>query len=101
MNLPSGREPSSFVCCAHDIIYNNYIINIYYLLVSYSFILETYIAPLKETITHRRSKPSHGQRRSTSERCKIWKGGPPEGTAAKRGFHSMPMDPQPKKPCAA
>jgi len=37
----------------------------------------------------RRSQPSHGQRRRTSERCKIWKckiskGGPSEGTAVQR-----------------
>ena len=65
-----------------------------------SFILETYIAPLQET-TQRRSQPSHGQRRSTSERCKIWKGGPSEGTAAQREDHSMLMDPPPKRPFAA
>jgi len=28
-----------------------------------SFILETYIAPLQETTTQRRSQPSHGQKR--------------------------------------
>src|SRR6218665_445887 len=59
-----------------------------------------YIAPRQETTTQRCSKPSHGQGR-TSERCKIWKGGPPEGTAATRGDHSMKMEPQPKKPFAA
>src|SRR6218665_3227250 len=32
----------------------------------------TYIAPLQETTTQRRSQPSHGQKRRTSERCKIW-----------------------------
>jgi len=29
----------------------------------HSFILETYIAPLQDTTTQRRSQPSHGQRR--------------------------------------
>src|SRR6218665_2373049 len=37
----------------------------------HSFILETYIAPLQDTTTQRHSMPSHGQRRRTSERCKI------------------------------
>src|SRR6218665_1041604 len=55
---------------------------------THSFILETYIEPLQETTTQRRSKPSHLPRR-TSERFKIWKGEPPEGTAAQRGDHSM------------
>src|SRR6218665_2922868 len=32
----------------------------------HSFILETYIAPLQESTTQRRSQPSHGQRRRTS-----------------------------------
>src|SRR6218665_3103011 len=49
----------------------------------HSFILETYIAPLQETTTQRRSQPSHGQKR-TSERCKIWKGGPSARNAAQR-----------------
>src|SRR6218665_4029120 len=31
----------------------------------HSFILETYIAPLQETTTQRRSQPSHGQKRRT------------------------------------
>src|SRR6218665_77618 len=31
----------------------------------HSFILETYIAPLQETTTQRRSQPSHGQNRRT------------------------------------
>src|SRR6218665_1576290 len=66
----------------------------------FSFILETYIAPLQGTTTQRRSQPSHGQRRRTSEseKCKIWKGGPPEGKKAQRGDHSMLMDPQSKRP---
>src|SRR6218665_28759 len=46
-----------------------------------SFILETYMAPLQETTTQRRSQPSHGQKK-TSERCKIWKGGPSARNAA-------------------
>jgi len=29
----------------------------------HSFILETYMAPLREITTQRRSQPSHGQRR--------------------------------------
>jgi len=33
----------------------------------HSFILETYIASLQETTTHRHSQPSHGQKRRTSE----------------------------------
>src|SRR6218665_2905099 len=67
----------------------------------HSFILETYIAPLQETTTRRRSQPSHGQKRRTSERCKIWKGVPSARNAAQRGDHSMLMDPQPKRPFAA
>src|SRR6218665_3689516 len=35
--------------------------------------METYIAPLLDTTTQRRSQLSHGQRRMTSKRCKIWK----------------------------
>ena|SRR6218665_576478 len=42
----------------------------------HSFILETYIAPLQDTTTQRRSQPSHDLRRKTSWRCKIWKGRP-------------------------
>jgi len=41
-----------------------------------SFILETYIAPLQETTSQRRSQPSRSQSRKTSERCIIWKGRP-------------------------
>src|SRR6218665_1171243 len=67
----------------------------------HSFILETYIAPLQETTTQRHSPPGHGQKRRTSERCKIWKGGPSARNAAQRGDHSMLMDPQPKRPFAA
>jgi len=32
----------------------------------HSFILETYIAPVEETTTQRRSQPSHGQKRRTT-----------------------------------
>src|SRR6218665_3149991 len=67
----------------------------------HSFILETYIATLQETTTQRRSQPSHGQKRRTSERCKILKGGSSARNVAKRGGHSMLMDPQPKRPFAA
>src|SRR6218665_491470 len=67
----------------------------------HSFILETYIAPLQETTTQRRPQPSHGQKRRTSEKCKIWKGRPSARNAAQRGDHSMLMDPQPKRPFAA
>src|SRR6218665_1092141 len=67
----------------------------------YSFILETYIAPLQETTTQSSSQPSHRQRRRTSERCKIWKCGSPEGTTAQRGDHSMLMDPQLNRPITA
>src|SRR6218665_2471358 len=67
----------------------------------HSFILETYIAPRQETTTQRRPQPSHGQKRRTSERCKIWKGGPSARNAAQRGDHSMLMDPQSKRPFAA
>ena len=59
----------------------------------HSFILETYIAPHQETTTQRRYQPSDRQRRWTWKRCKIWKGGPSEGTAAQRGDHSMLMVP--------
>src|SRR6218665_851252 len=56
---------------------------------------------LQETTTQRRFKPSHGQRRRTSKRCTIWKGGLSEVTATQREDHSMLMDPQPKRPFAA
>jgi len=52
-----------------------------------SFILQTYIAPPKETTTQICSKPSHSQRRRTSERCKIWKGGTSARIPAQRGDH--------------
>src|SRR6218665_3994321 len=73
-----------------------------YFMLIHSFILETYIAPLQETrpTTQRCSQPSHGQKR-TSERCKIWKGGPSARNADQSGDHSMLMDPQPKRPFAA
>src|SRR6218665_1955728 len=67
----------------------------------HSFILETYIAPLQDTITQRRSQPSHGQRRKTCGKCKIWKGGSSARNAAQHGDHSMLMSPQPKRPSAA
>src|SRR6218665_1427178 len=57
-------------------------------LLIHSFILETYIAYLQETTTQRRSQLSHGLKRRASERCKIWKGGPSEGTAAQMGHVS-------------
>src|SRR6218665_870822 len=79
------RFPTKLLCCVDKLrrFWHN------------SFILETYIAPLQETTTQRRSQPSHGQKRRTSERCKIWKGGPSARNAAQRGDHSMLMDPQP------
>src|SRR6218665_966052 len=77
--------------------YDNYN-NDYHKVSLHSFILETYIAPLQEPTTQRRSQPSHGQKRRTSERCKIWKGGPSARNVAQRGDHSMLMDPQPKRP---
>src|SRR6218665_2837856 len=49
----------------------------------------------KKTTTQRRSQPSHGQKRRTSERFKIWKGVPSARNAAHRGDHSMLKDPQP------
>src|SRR6218665_743 len=67
----------------------------------HSFILETYIAPLQETTTQRRSQSSHGQKRRTLERCNIWKGGPSARNAAQRGDHSTLMDPQSKRPFTA
>src|SRR6218665_936502 len=60
----------------------------------HSFILETYIAPLQDTTTQRSSQPSHGQRRKTSGKCKIWKGGSSARNAAQWGDHPMPMGPQ-------
>src|SRR6218665_3184833 len=60
-----------------------------YCIFIHSFILETCIAPLPETTTQRRSQPSHGRKRRTSERCKIWKGGPSARNAAQRGDHSI------------
>ena len=41
----------------------------------HSFILETYIAPLQDTTTQRRSQPSHGQRRSLEGVEKFGRGG--------------------------
>jgi len=74
----------------------------------HSFILETYVAPLQDTTTLRRSQPSHSQRRRTSGRCKIWKGRSSARNAAQQGDHSMPMGdhsksmgPQPKRPFSA
>ena len=64
----------------------------------HSFILETYIAPLQDTTTQKRSQPSHGQRRKTWEKCNIWKGGSSARNAAQHGAHSMLMGPQPKRP---
>jgi len=63
----------------------------------HSFILETYIAPLRDTTTQRRSQPSHGQRRNTWGKCKIWKGGSSARNAARQGDHSMPMALQSKR----
>ena len=66
-----------------------------------SVILETYIAPLQNTTTQRRSQPSHGQRKKTWGKCKIWKGGSSARNAAQRVDHSMLMGQQPKRPFAA
>jgi len=57
----------------------------------HSFILETHIAPLQDTTTQRRSQPSHGQRRRTSGRCKIWKGRSSARNTAQQRDHSRPM----------
>src|SRR6218665_3803706 len=54
----------------------------------HSFVLETYIEPLQETTTQRCSQPSHGQRRRTSERFKIRKG----GHSARNAAHIIPFD---------
>ena len=62
----------------------------------HSVILETSIAPLQETTTERCSQPTQGQRRRTSERCKIWKGGPSEGTAEKFITYNKPFIPYQK-----
>jgi len=53
----------------------------------YSFIHET-IASLQETTTQMHSEPSHRLKRRTWERCKIWKDGPSEGTAAQKATFS-------------
>jgi len=53
----------------------------------HSFILETYIVPLQEITTQRRSQPSHDQRR-TSERCKIRGVGKSARNAAQMGDHA-------------
>src|SRR6218665_2752877 len=96
----------SFCNIILNVIFNEVLINLilpvnkFHLFLIHSFILETYIAPLQETTTQRRSQPSHGQKRRTSERCKIWKGGPSARNAAQRGDHSMLMDPQSKRPFA-
>src|SRR6218665_6347 len=37
-------------------------------------------------------------KKRTSERCKIWKGGPSTRNAAQSGDHSKLTDPQPKRP---
>jgi len=52
----------------------------------HSFILETYIAPLQDTTTQRRSQPIHGQRRKNWGRCKNWKG--KERSSTGRSFHA-------------
>ena len=57
----------------------------------HSFILETYIAPLQDNTTQRRSQPSHGQRRRTWGRCKIWKGRSAGRNAAQKGDHSRSL----------
>jgi len=67
----------------------------------HSFIPETYIAPLQDITTQRRSQPSHGQRRRIWGRCKILKGRSLARNTAQRGGHSMPMGPQPKSSFAA
>jgi len=61
--------------------------------IHHSFILETYSASSRHyhRPTQRRSQPSHGQRRRTSGRCKIWKGGPcicNERSSTARSFHA-------------
>ena len=53
--------------------------------VIHSFILETYVASLKDTITQRRPQPSHCQRRRTWGSCNIWNGRPSARNAAQRG----------------
>lgn len=61
----------------------------------YSFIIpDICVGPLQVTSTQRCSQPSYSQRRRTSERRKIWKGGPSARNAARRANHSMLMDPQ-------
>ena len=53
---------------------------------------------LPEIATQRHSQPSTEQRIRTSKRCKIWKGGQSEGTAAQRGDHAMLMERNRKSP---
>ena len=67
----------------------------------FSFILETYIAPLQNTTTQRRSHPSHGKKRKTSGKCKMWKGGSSARNAPQLGDLSMLMGGQPKRLFAA
>jgi len=42
------------------------------IIIIYSFIHSTYIAPLQDTTTRRHSQPSHAHRRRTWGRYKIW-----------------------------
>jgi len=67
----------------------------------HSFIHSLILAPLQETTTRRHSQLSCGQRRMTSEKCNIWKGGPSARKAVNKGDHSMLMDPQQKMPAIA
>src|SRR6218665_1069936 len=46
----------------------------------HSFILETYIAPLQETTTQRRSQPSHGQKEGLQRDVKFGRVGHQQGT---------------------
>src|SRR6218665_2343222 len=88
--IPETKTPQAYISSTQSIS----------AIVIHSFILETYVAPLQETTTQRRSQPSHEQNTRTSERCKIWKSGPSARNTAQRGDHSMMMDPQPKRPFA-
>jgi len=69
--------------------------SIHYIIHSFIHSFITYIAPLQDTTTQRRSQLSHGQRRRTWGRYKIWKGRSSARNAVRQGDHSMPMGPQP------
>src|SRR6218665_703082 len=65
----------------------------YYIIICYLFIHSGDLCSASSR--HSETLPaSHGQRRKTSGKCKIWKDGP----SARNADHSMLMSPQQKRP---